>query len=220
MEFEDLEELQECDYKYWMKHDLLTIVQISFIACGNKPLSDYRIFFQHQDYYPKQNKIYNLLLSGLEANKIKATNQDDVSAKAPPLEWLTYLKNKDCSLPFYLNDVLFDVFLSSMPENQDIPAKRPKDSYQNKEIRGDEPVLKAVIRTLLDLYPELPKAELIELRPISHYANGGAHAPESLMQMISDMEGGNRKPGRTSTSKLEDIKKNIPEIWKNKSKKS
>lgn len=29
MEFEDPEELRECDYKYWMKHDLLTIIQIS-----------------------------------------------------------------------------------------------------------------------------------------------------------------------------------------------
>jgi hypothetical protein len=213
MEFEDLEELHECDYEYWMKHDLLTIVQISFIACGNKPLSDYRIFFQHQDYYPKQNKIYNLLVSGLEANKIKTNNQDDVSAKAPPLEWLTYLKNKDCSLPFYLNDVLFDVFLSSMPENQDVPAKRSKDSYQNKEIRGDEPVLKAVIRTLLDLYPELPKIELIQLRPIKQYANGDAHADESLMEIITQLEGGKRKPGRPLNQKLEEIKRDIPRQW-------
>ena len=74
MEFEDPEELRECDYKYWMKHDLLTIIQISFIACGNEPLADYRTFFRHQAYYGKQHKIYNLLLSGLEANKIKATN--------------------------------------------------------------------------------------------------------------------------------------------------
>ena len=100
-----------------------------------------------------------------------------------------------------------------MPDNQDAPVKRPKESYQNKEIRGDEPVLKAVIRTLLDLYPELPKTELIQLRPIKQYANGDAHADESLMEIITQLEGGKRKPGRPANQKLEEIKRDIPTQW-------
>jgi hypothetical protein len=199
----NLETLKECDYQYWMKYDLLSIIQISFIACGNEPLHSHEPFFQFQVYYGRQHKVYKLLLSALEANKIKATSQDNLLAKASPVEWLAYLKGKDYSLPRYLEDIVFD----------ELPEKRSQESYQIKEIRGNKKAVEAVIRTLLDIYPDLPKAELIKLRPISHYANGAAHSDESLMKMISEIEGKNRDGGRISSEKLEKIKKDIPKHW-------
>lgn len=209
------DDLAECDYEYWLKLDLVTIVQISFIACGNEPPHEDRGFFRRPADYQDQHKVYNLLKNAIQANKIKPISKYDVLAKAPPLEWLTYLTRKCYSLPQYLHNFLFANLPCGIPmEEEDMQSsQRSKESYQNKEVRGDDKVLKAVIQTLLDLYPDLPKAELIKLRPISHYANGAAHPEESLMKMISEIEGKNRGGGRISSEKLEKIKKDIPKHW-------
>jgi hypothetical protein len=209
------DDLSECDYEYWLKLDLVTIIQISFIASGNEPPRDNGDFFRHPTDYHDQHKVYNLLLNAMEANKIKTTSKDEISAKASPLEWLTYLTRKCYSLPQCLGSFLFANLPCGIPmEDEDMqPLQRSKDSYQNKEVRGDDKVLRAVIQTLLDLYPDLPKAELVKLRPISHYANGASHHEESLMKMISEIEGKNRGGGRMSSEKLEKIKKDIPKHW-------
>jgi len=209
------DDLAECDYEYWLKLDLVTIVQISFIACGNEPPRDSRNFFRHPADYQDQHKVYNLLVNAMEANKIKTTSKNELLAKASPLEWLTYLTCKYYSLPQHLGSFLFENLPCGIPmEEEDAQSsQRSKESYQNKEVRGDDKVLKAVIQTLLDLYPDLPKAELIKLRPISHYANGAAHPEESLMKMISEIEGKNRSGGRISGEKLEKIKKDVPKHW-------
>jgi hypothetical protein len=180
-----------------------------------EPLHDDREIFRHPAYYRNQYKVYNLLLNGMQANKIKTNGQDEISAKAPPLEWLTHLVRKCYRLPDYLGNFVYHNLPCGIPmEEEDVQSsQRSKESYQNKEVRGDDKVLKAVIQTLLDLYPDLPKAELIKLRPISHYANGAAHPEESLMKMISEIEGKNRGGGRISSEKLEKIKKDIPRHW-------
>jgi hypothetical protein len=102
-----------------------------------------------------------------------------------------------------LEDIAFD----------SLPEKRSKESYQIKEVRGDESVLKAVMRTLLDLFPKYPKDRLIELAPIRIYANGDAHSPESLKKMIAEIEGGKRSSGRPSINEIEEIKRDIPRQW-------
>src|ERR1700733_5275550 len=99
--------LDECDYEYWMKLDLVTIMQISFIASGNEPLHDDREIFRHPAYYRNQYKVYNLLLNGMQANKIKTNGQDEISAKASPLEWLTHLVRKCYRLPDYLGNFVY-----------------------------------------------------------------------------------------------------------------
>jgi hypothetical protein len=207
--------LHECDYEYWLKLDLVTIMQISFIACGNEPQYDNEKFFRHPAYYQDQHKVYHLLVNAMEANKIKTTSKDVMSAKASPFEWLTYLTRKSYYLPQHLCSFLITNLPCGIPmEEEDMqPPQRSKESYLTKETRGDEKALNAVIRTLLDLYSDLPKAELIKLRPITHYANGAAHSEESLMKMISDIEGKNRSGGRISSEKLEKIKKDIPKHW-------
>ena len=209
------DDLCECSYEYWLKLDLVTIMQISFIACGNEPLRNEREIFRHPDYYHNQHKVHNLLLNAMEANKIKTTSQDEVSAKASPLEWLTYLLRKHYPLPEYVKSFLFTNLPCGIPmDEEDVQSpQRSKESYQNKEVRGDDKILNAVIHTLLDLYPDLPKKELIQLRPISHYANGAAHSEESLMKMISEIEGKNRGGGRMSADQLEKIKEGIPKHW-------
>lgn len=217
-DYDGYEDLQECNYDYWLMHDLVTIVQISCIATGHEPIES-RNFFNHKRDYKKQHEIFELLLNALEANKIKANSQD-CWAKASPLEWLKYLKSKNYTLPTRLHDFLFDHPACMTTDAQNEPSKRPKESYQNKEVRGDERVLEAMIRTLLDLYPDLPKAELIKLKPISHYANGGAHPESFLMKMISEIEGKNRGPGRIPTEQVEKIKRDIPKNWLISSKKA
>jgi hypothetical protein len=221
MDFDDYdgcEDLQECNYDYWLMHDLMTIVQISCVATGHEPIEP-RNFFNHKCDYRKQHEIFELLLNALEANKIKANSQD-CWAKASPLEWLTYLKSKHYALPNRLDDFLFDHTSCTALDAQNESSNRSKESYQNKEVRGDERVLEAIIRTLLGLYPDLPKAELIKLKPISHYANGAAHPENFLMKMISEVEGKNRSPGRIPTEQIEKIKRDIPKNWLTFSKKA
>lgn len=209
--YEFYKEPDECNYDYWMKHDLLTIVQISFIASGSEPVH-FSLFFACQNLYSKQNEIFELLLNAIEANKIKATSLDNF-AKAPPLDWLRYLKKKNYSLPIPLDNMLMDELLTEATVGNQETAKRSKDSYQSREIRADAPVLKAVMRTLLDLFPEYPKERLIELAPIRLYANGGFHSPETLKKMIREIEGERRVSGRPSSNKIEKINKEIPEQW-------
>jgi hypothetical protein len=207
--YEFYKEPDECNYDYWMKHDLLTIVQISFIASGYEPVH-FSLFFACQDLYKKQSEIFELLLNAIEANKIKATSLDNF-AKAPPFDWLRYLKSKNYSLPIVLDDMLMDEVIHATGNQEAV--KRSKDSYQSRETRGDEPVLKAVMRTLLDLFPEYPKDRLIELAPIRLYANGSFHSSETLKQMITEIEGGKRLSGRPSSNKIEKINREIPEQW-------
>jgi hypothetical protein len=217
-DYDGYEDLQGCNYGYWLKHDLVTIVQISCIATGHEPIEP-RNFFNHKSDYKKQHEIFELLLNALEANKIKANSQD-CWAKAHPLDWLGYLKNKNYPLPIPLDDILIDELLENAPHNQNGSLKRSKESYQNKEGRDDLKALQAILRTLLDLYPILPKSELITLRPVTHYANGAAHSEASLLKMISEIEGKNRGPGRIPTEQVEKIKRDIPKNWLPSSKKA
>lgn len=68
--------LDESGYEYWMKVDLVTIVQISFIACGNEPPYDNEDFFRSPSHYKNQHKVYNLLVNAMEASKIKTTSAE------------------------------------------------------------------------------------------------------------------------------------------------
>ncbi len=113
--------LDECDYEYWLKLDLVTIVQISFIACGNEPPRDSRNFFRRPADYQDQHKVYNLLKNAIQANKIKPISKYDVLAKAPPLEWLTHLVRKCYRLPDYLGNFVYHNLPCGIPmEEEDV----------------------------------------------------------------------------------------------------
>lgn len=51
---DDYQDLDECNYDYWLKHDLVTIVQVSCIATGYEPI-DPREFFNCKSGYRKQH---------------------------------------------------------------------------------------------------------------------------------------------------------------------
>jgi hypothetical protein len=80
MEFDDYyHDLDECNYDYWLKHDLVTIVQISCIATGYEPI-DPKNFFNCKSDYRKQHEIFELLLNGLE---LRAQWRASLSAYRP-----------------------------------------------------------------------------------------------------------------------------------------
>ncbi len=94
------------------------------------------------------------------------------------------------------------------------PKKRSKESYVRKEVREDRAVLIAVIKTMLDLFPDLPKAQLIKLKPVRVYANGSLYTEETLINIVSEVDKKERKAGRLNSEALEKMKEKIPAAWR------
>ncbi|MBS0637344.1 MAG: hypothetical protein JSS12_07520 [Verrucomicrobia bacterium] len=198
------------DYVSWLKHELLTLSEISLLAKGVEP-TPINLGIYNASCVFRTCQISSILLSSCKAGQIKTYSNGNAS----PIECLLYLKHMDIPLPA---DLLY-VLENNIEEIQKylstkIKGKRTKESYQKKEVRGDEQVLEAVLRTLIDLFPELTKDALIDLKPVQEYANGKKHSREKLMKMITDIEGGNRKSGNVHKSKKDEAMRTLPQSWK------
>lgn len=201
---------EEVDYAYWLSNDLLSIVEMSFIAAGYNPINPKK-FFESRHFYYHPNRVYQLLYRAVEVKKIQYTQGDYIkSCMAPPAEWLKCLVEKEIELPQEVLSIAEDLIAAHLSQ---LKPKREKSSYIPKELREDNPTLTAVLKTLLDLLPEYPKSELIQLRPVKMYANGSLYTEEKLFKMISEIEGKKREGGRPNNKDVEEMKKKIPAIW-------
>jgi hypothetical protein len=197
------------DYKYWLDHELLTLIEISFIAAGQEPVSS-RKFFDKPQSFKNPHEIYHLLLSAIEAGKISGLVEAGNTYKAPTVEWLRYLIQKKILLP---KDLLSCAEGLIAEHRLQAKEKREKKSYLSTETRDDDLALEAVLRTLLDLAPDMPKRDLIHLKPIKEYANGAQHSEDKLLKIITKIEGGKRAGGRPSNNKIEKTTYAIPQFW-------
>lgn len=197
------------DYKYWLDHELLTLIDISFIAAGEEPVST-REFFDKPKSFQRPYEIYHLLRSAIDASKIKGIVEDDSSYKAPTAEWLRYLIQKKIALP---RDLMSNAKELIAQYNLEAKQKREKKSFLPKDTRDEDLALEAVLRTLLDLFPDVSKRDLIKLKPVRQYASGVHHPEDKLLRLITKIEGGTRKGGRPRHDKASETKYQIPEFW-------
>lgn len=201
---------EEVDYPYWLSNDLLSIVEMSFIAAGRNPVNPTEFFESIGSYY-QPNRIYQLLHRAVEAQKIQHIQGEYIkSCMAPPAEWLKCLVEKEIELPQEVLSIAEDLISTHLSQ---LKPKREKSSYVTAELREDNQTLVAVLKTLLDLLPSYPKSELIQLKPVRVYANGTLYTEEKLLKMISEIEGKKREGGRPNTKEVEEMKKKIPQIW-------
>ncbi|HAB98481.1 MAG TPA: hypothetical protein DCE71_01505 [Parachlamydiales bacterium] len=188
---------QEPDYEHILSLDALTVEEISRIAYGGALTFDLRDIFSR--LFP--SKAYALLKGGVKGGKIKRTKCDNGIIYASPLECFKYLKDKGFKLPTLLDLLIID-------------TKRSPETYIPEDVRGDKKTLKAVCQTLLDLFPELPKEEIIKLKPVQTYANGVAHSDDTLKDIITDIEGRRRSGGAPNKNKLAAVRAQIPSHWR------
>lgn len=196
------------DYLFWIGLERLSAEEICLLAQGLTPtkINDMKqklkIFFYNRPFTMS-------LQSGLKTGEIKIYD-----GYLSPLECFLFLKKKGLRLPVNLINLL-ENDLEEIQNflNIKIQIKRSKESYLRKDTRGDERVLHAVLQTLLDLFPSLPKEELIHLKPVQEYANGKQHSDQSLKKIITDIEGQNRKSGNVHKHRTAEIKQCIPPGW-------
>jgi len=196
------------DYLFILNHDILPVIDICLVA-RNICLSD---FLEKMKYkFPIFCEIKSLIVSGIRCGKIKHASEFSAS----PLDSFMYLKEKGIMLPQNLTRMV-DSFLESMQNNLEIKKSRSRDSYLDLEIRKFEPVLIAVLKTLLDLYPGYPKDKLMHLKPIQEYAKGNLRSPTAISDLITEIEGKNRAGGNKNKKKIQQIEEGILEQWKEK----
>lgn len=199
----------QVDYLSWLKHELLTLAEISLLARGAEPTPINQSTYNVTCIF-RTCKISSTLSSACKAGQIKTYANNNAS----PIECFLYLRHMDIPLP---TELLY-VLENNLEEIQKylktkIKRKRTTESYQRTDVRGDDTALRAVLKTLLDLYPGLPKDDLIDLKPVQVYANGHKHHPKKLKKMISEIEGQNRAAGNRNREQTESIKRSIPQSW-------
>lgn len=150
------------------------------------------------------------MCSAVEAGKISGLVEGGDTYKAPTVEWLRYLIQKKINLPKDLLSCAEGLIAEYQLQAKE---RRDKKSYLPTDTRDDDLALEAVLRTLLDLAPDMPKRDLINLKPIREYANGAQHSEDKLLKMITKIEGGKREGGRPSNNKIEKFKHHIPQFW-------
>lgn len=205
---------EEIDYDFWLSHDLLSIVEMSFIAACRNPINP-RQFFKSESSYYQPNRIYQLLYRAVESQKIQNIQGEYIkSCVAPPAEWLKCLMEKEIELPQELLSIA-----KRFNSTFQLKPKREKNTRIPQELREDNQTLEAVFKIMLDLYPNYPKSELIMLKPVQIYANGKLYTKDKLLNMVSEIEGKKREGGRPNNKEVEEMKKKIPSIWLEKTEK-
>jgi hypothetical protein len=193
----------EINFSHWLKHDALRIFEVNLLAQNIDPISLEALKFKFLPF----GGFKELIISGVKCGEITSFPDDYVA----PIESFLYLKKKGIQLPEKL-DLILENEIDSVSLSKKIG--RNKASYQAKDIRENELGLIAVLRTLLDLYPEYPKEKLIQLKPVQEYAKGDLRSEQLLKKMIVTIEGQKRAKGNVNKEKVKTIEKNIPEHWK------
>lgn len=198
------------DFYFWLLHETLSIEDVCLLFSGLEPniMNKFKFkFFSTFNISPLQS----IICDGVRSNQLKIDSNNCVS----PIACYYYLSNKGFLLPEDLVKVLDNDLQEINEKLKTKVKKRGKESYQRKDVRGDDKALDAVLRTLLDLLPDLPKDSLIRLKPVQEYANGKKHSEQSLKNMISKIEGANRKSGNVSNKNKEILNREVPKSWVN-----
>lgn len=182
--------------RFWLTLDKLPYEDICNLARGFIP-TQLRTFGYSIHRLFNNCPYYSLLMNGISIKKITTS----CNGKASPLECFLYFHSKKLPLPKEFV-YLLENDLDEIQKNLKKKINRSKQSYQRKEVRGDEDILEGVLKTLLDLYPDYPKEKLITLKPVQEYANGFRHSEAYLKGIIADIEkraGKIRKSGNVTT---------------------
>lgn len=198
-------------FRFWLTHERLPLDQICLLAKDIEPVQIRRSLNALAQIWCNC-PYHSMLMSGISSKEIKSVNGKEAS----PLESFLYFQSRDLDLPQNLS-YLLENELDEIQEKLKKKIKRSRESYLRKNIRGDAEMLTAVLKTLLDLYPDYPKEELIFLKPVQIYANGSNHSDANLKNMITEIEKSaqkSRKQGNKTNKMKDSIKREIPDIWK------
>lgn len=201
----------ENEFRFWLNHDRLPYEDICNLARGCIPTQLGSFGYTMYRFF-NNCPFYSLLMSAISIGEIKSASR----GKASPIECYLHFQSKGLVLPRDLN-YLLTIELDEIQASLKRKVKRSTESYQRKEVRGDQIALEAVLKTLLDLYPDCPKATLISLKPVQEYANGHRHSDPYINDIISSIEkeaGKSRKVGNIKNEIKEKIEREIPDAWK------
>lgn len=194
------------DLKRYLKHDLWTIVEVSYLLTGCKP-SGYNDLIFRDDIWAHQHDVYQMAKSSMTAGKIKGEG-GEASFQAHPMAWIEWALSKELVIP--------NIFIESYQAQQETTTDqsvRSQESYRPADERIDKAVVQELGRALHTVFPECPITQLIHIPPIQARGNG-RYADETILQWLKDAGVRSSNIGRPSKEEKKACLARMPEKWR------
>jgi hypothetical protein len=148
-----------------------------------------------------------MAIAAVRAGKIKENASKDEQVFAAPLpNWIEWAMCKELAIPETLQKAYDELKKKGEQEQRTKKSFRPGDEY------GDKIAVVAVMKVINAFVPELPIAQLVNLKPIRELLGTTRYTKDTLI-IWANQEGITNPPGRPHKERKKICMEKIPKEW-------